>query len=107
MRWSTSETAEAAAVRAPATERRRAASTFVEIWRDVARDLLLVGLGEERRLRDPSLLDDLRATAIAPDELRGFIARLARTAELLEANVSPELAIDALLLAWPGRAAAA
>ena len=101
------ETAEAAAVRAPATERRRAASTLVEIWRDVARDLLLVGLGEERRLRDPSLLDDLRATAIEPDEVRGFIARLARTAELLEANVSPELAIDALLLAWPGRAAAA
>ena len=101
------ETAEAAAVRAPATERRRAASTLVEIWRDVARDLLLVGLGEERRLRDPSLLDDLRATAIEPDEVRVFIARLARTAELLEANVSPELAIDALLLAWPGRAAAA
>ncbi len=101
------ETAEAAAVRAPATERRRAATTLVEIWRDVARDLLLVGLGEERRLRDPSLLDDLRATAIEPDEVRGFIARLARTAELLEANVSPELAIDALLLAWPGRAAAA
>ena len=101
------ETAEAAAVRAPATERRRAASTLVEIWRDVARDLLLVGLGEERRLRDPSLLDDLRATAIEPDEVRGFIARLAQTAELLEANVSPELAIDALLLAWPGRAAAA
>ena len=101
------ETAEAAAVRAPATERRRAAATLVEIWRDVARDLLLVGLGEERRLRDPSLLDDLRATAIEPDEVRGFIARLARTAELLEANVSPELAIDALLLAWPGRAAAA
>jgi len=101
------ETAEAGAVRAPATERRRAASTLVEIWRDVARDLLLVGLGEERRLRDPSLLDDLRATAIEPDDVRGFIARLARTAELLEANVSPELAIDALLLAWPGRAAAA
>jgi DNA polymerase-3 subunit delta' len=101
------ETAEATAVRAPATERRRAASTLVEIWRDVARDLLLVGLGEERRLRDPSLLDDLRATAIEPAEVRGFIARLARTAELLEANVSPELAIDALLLAWPGRAAAA
>jgi DNA polymerase-3 subunit delta' len=101
------ETAEATAVRAPATERRRAASTLVEIWRDVARDLLLVGLGEERRLRDPSLLDDLRATAIEPDDVRGFIARLARSAELLEANVSPELAIDALLLAWPGRAAAA
>jgi hypothetical protein len=73
----------------------------------VARDLLLVALGEERRLRDPALLDDLRASPIPPDEIRGFVARLARTAELLEANVSPELAIDALLLAWPGRAVAA
>jgi DNA polymerase-3 subunit delta' len=102
-----SEMVEGAAVRAPATERRRAAATLVDIWRDVARDLLLVALGEERRLRDPSLLDDLRASPIPPDEIRGFVARLARTAELLEANVSPELAIDALLLAWPGRAAAA
>ena len=84
--------AEAAQVRAPATERRRAATVLIEIWRDVARDLLLVGLGEERRLRDPALLDDLRAAAIPPAELRGFIGRLARAAELLEANVSPELA---------------
>jgi DNA polymerase III subunit delta' len=100
--------AESAAVRAPATERRRAATTLVNIWRDVARDLLLVILGEQRRLRDPALLDDLRAAAtIPPDELRAFIARIAVTAELLEANVSPELAIDALLLAWPRRTAAA
>jgi DNA polymerase III subunit delta' len=99
---------ETVAVRAPATERRRAAATLVEIWRDVARDLLLVALGEERRLRDPALLDDLRAASAIPvDEVRAFIGRLATTAELLEANVSPELAIDALLLAWPRRAAAA
>jgi DNA polymerase-3 subunit delta' len=102
------EAAEATAVRAPATERRRAAATLVEIWREVARDLLLVGLGEERRLRDPAMLDDLRAAAgLDPEALRSFIGRLAGTAELLEANVSPELAIDALLIAWPRRAAAA
>ena len=102
------EVAEATAVRAPATERRRAAASLVEIWREVARDLLLVGLGEERRLRDPAMLDDLRAASgLDPDALRAFIGRLAGTAELLEANVSPELAIDALLIAWPRRAAAA
>ena len=44
---------------------------------------------------------------MAVDELAAFFARLDRTAELLESNVSPELAIDALLLAWPGRARAA
>jgi DNA polymerase-3 subunit delta' len=96
------------AIRVPATERRRGAVVLVDIWRDVARDLLLVSIGEERRLRDPALLDDLRTAAtIPPGELRGFIGRLARSAELLEANVSPELAVDALLLAWPHRATAA
>jgi DNA polymerase III delta subunit-like protein len=99
---------ESAAIRTPATERRRAAAALVEVWRDVARDLLLVSLGEERRLRDPALLDDYRAAAaIPPDALRGFIGRLARSGELLEANVSPELAVDALLIAWPRPAAAA
>jgi hypothetical protein len=59
-------------------------------------------------LRDPALLDDLRGAAAIPSaELRQFIGRLARAAELLEANVSPELAVDALLLAWPRPAAAA
>ncbi|HET9344809.1 MAG TPA: hypothetical protein VFO05_03825 [Candidatus Limnocylindrales bacterium] len=100
--------ADAPAVRAPATERRRAAAALIDIWRDVARDLLLVELGEDRRLRDPALLDDLRAAgAIPPADLRAFIGRLARSAELLEANVSPELAVDALLLAWPRTARAA
>ena len=103
-----SDAAESPAVRASATERRRATAALIEIWRDVARDLLLVELGEERRLRDPALLDDLRAVgAMPPADLRAFIARLARTAELLEANVSPELALDALLLAWPRPAKAA
>jgi DNA polymerase III subunit delta' len=103
-----SDVAESPGVRAPATERRRAAVALIDIWRDVARDLLLVEMGEERRLRDPALLDDLRgAGAILPADLRAFITRLARSAELLEANVSPELAVDALLLAWPRPAKAA
>jgi DNA polymerase III, delta subunit len=102
------DTETAAAVRTPAAERRRAAAALIDIWRDVSRDLLLVGLGEERRLRDPALLDDLRsAAAIPPHDLRRFIARLARSAELLEANVSPELVVDALLLAWPRSTSAA
>jgi hypothetical protein len=98
----------AAAVRAPATERRRAAAALVDVWRDVNRDLLLVTLGEERRLRDPALLDDYRAAAAIPaDRLRDFATRLARSAELLESNVSPELVVDVLLVAWPRPAAAA
>jgi DNA polymerase III subunit delta' len=94
--------------RAPAAERRRAAALIVEIWRDLTRDLVLVGLGEERRLRDPALLDDLRGSIDLPAARLGpFLARLDRSAELIDANVSPELALDVLLLAWPRRDAAA
>jgi hypothetical protein len=36
-----------------------------------------------------------------------FLERAARAAELLASNVSPELVLDSLVLAWPvGRAAA-
>ena len=92
--------------RAPAAERRRAATTLVAIWRDVARDLVLVGLGEERRLRDPTLLDDLRAAGLPAPQVTAFLERLDRTAELIDGNVSPELAIDVLVLAWPRTASA-
>jgi len=95
-------------VRAPAAERRRAAATLVEIWRDLSRDLVLVSLGEERRLRDPGMLDELRAaSSLTATDLGPFLVRLDRTAELIEANVSPELALDVLLLAWPRRDRAA
>ena len=94
--------------RASAAERRRAAAALVEIWRDLSRDLILVGLGEERRLRDPEMLEDLRSAAdLTADQIGPFLVTLDRTGELIEANVSPELAIDVLLLAWPRRNRAA
>ncbi len=103
------EQVDARDTRTPASERRRAAALVITIWRDVTRDLALVRLGEERRLRDPALLDDLRAaaTALLDADLAAFIARLDATAELLENNVSPELAVDARVLASPAVARAA
>jgi DNA polymerase-3 subunit delta' len=102
-----SEDGAAREARAPASERRRAAAVLVEVWRDLARDLVLVGLGEERRLRDPAMLDDLRAaTDLTADGLAAFLGRVDRTAELIDGNVSPELALDVLVLAWPHRTAA-
>ena len=93
---------------APA-ERRRAMTTLLEIWRDVARDLRLVQLGEVASVRDPGLLDDLAAVAsdVAPGELVDFLDRLTRAGELLVSNVSPELIADALVLAWPQAASPA
>jgi hypothetical protein len=75
------------------------------LWRELARDLLVVALGEERQVRDPALLDDLRVAAASLGasgaSLGAFLGRLDRAGELLEANVRPELVLDTLLLRWP------
>jgi DNA polymerase-3 subunit delta' len=101
----------------PAAERRRAALLVVGLWRELARDLLVVVLGHERQVRDPGLLDDLREAArqlAASDPrtagsdpratgagLSRFLGRLDVAGELLEANVRPEIVLDTLLLNWP------
>ena len=97
----------AAAKRAPVTERRRAALLLVDIWRVVARDLAIVR-GNARAVREVALLDDLTAAAAQlPDgAASAFLDRLTRAGELLEANVSPELVMDGLVLAWPRTASA-
>jgi hypothetical protein len=86
----------------PAAERRAAALGLVAIWRDVARDLALVALGQPAEVRQLDLLDDLESAAgrldpaFAVEQLR----RLELAGERLEGNVSPELVIDALVLGW-------
>ncbi len=90
------------AVRVPAAERRAAALALVAVWRDLVRDLALVGMGEPGDVRQLDLLDDLEAAAarlpasFAPAQLR----RLDIAGERLEGNVSPELVVDALALGW-------
>ena len=90
------------AVRVPAAERRAAALALVAIWRDVVRDLALVGLGEATNVRQIDLLDDLEAAAGRLPA--GFAAKRLRdldvAGERLEGNVSPELVVDALMLRW-------
>ena len=94
--------------RAPASERRRAAATLIDIWRDVARDLAVAGLGDERLVHDSALLDELRAASgVSTGELTAFLERLDRSGELIEANASPELVLDVLVLSWPRRPRAA
>lgn len=92
----------------PASERRRAAEILVGLWADVARDLALVRGNGGRFVRDPVLLEELTETAASVDPLAvaGFLDRAARSAELLASNVSPELLLDSLALAWPRRVAA-
>lgn len=90
------------AARVPAAERRAAALALVGIWRDVARDLALVALGERAVVRQIDLLDDLEA-AVGRLSLAFVAAQLRRldtAGERLEGNVSPELVMDALALGW-------
>jgi hypothetical protein len=93
----------------PPTERRRAVELLLGLWLEVARDLVLVRADGARSVRDTVLLEELAATAaaIAPGSAEAFLERGARAAELLAANVSPELILDSVVLAWPHRAGAA
>ncbi|HEX5824591.1 MAG TPA: hypothetical protein VFY18_09055 [Candidatus Limnocylindrales bacterium] len=111
-----------------AAERRRSAAIVIGLWRDLVRDLLVVRLGDERQVRDPGMLDDLRAAAglfgpadgtsadarsngnprnasgpaVGADAgLAAFLARLDAVGELVEGNARPEIALDSLLLGWP------
>ena len=87
----------------PAARRRRAAEALIEVWMGVTRDLALVAVDGARSIRDPDLLEELQAAAAqsAPGAAAAFLTRLSRSAELIAANVSPELVMDALVLAWP------
>ena len=103
------EEALGAPVRTPATERRRGVEILLGLWADVARDLALVGAGGARSVRDTVLLEELVAvsSAIPAGSAVACLERIARAAELLDSNVSPELLLDSVVLAWPRRAAAA
>lgn len=94
---------EAAARTVPASERRRAAEALLGLWAEVARDLALVAAGDRRHVRDPVLLEELGSAAagLDPGAIAAFLARVDRGGELLATNVSPELLLDTLALAWP------
>jgi DNA polymerase III subunit delta' len=87
---------------APAV-RRRAARQLLTVWRDVARDLALVGLAGPRSIHDSALLEELEAAAarVAPETVGAFLEKLDTIAEGVVGNVAPELAIDVAILAWP------
>ena len=75
----------------------------MDIWVDVTRDLLLVHYRAGSALRDPRLLEEYEAVAdlLPAADLAAFLDRLGRALVLLFGNVSPELVLDDLALAWP------
>ena len=84
-------------------ERRAAAAQLLNVWRDVARDLAVATRGGARELRQHELLDELAAAGAAVDPVAAaaFLDRLEAVSRALDAYANPELAVDALLLAWP------
>ncbi len=95
--------------KATAKDRRRSTAQLLEIWRDIARDLVLAERGARRTVRDPALLEELEAAArdLPPGAAATFLSRIAEADGLVKGNVTPELLLDVLLLAWPRRRAAA
>jgi DNA polymerase III delta' subunit len=100
---SSEESGDAPGKAIPAAERRRAAEILVTLWTEVARDLALVLAGGHRSVRDPVLLEELTAVGATVEQgaVSRFLDRAGRGAELLASNVSPELVLDSLSLAWP------
>ena len=70
---------------------------------------MLVAAGGRGSVHDTVLLDEMVriAGSISLGDVVAFLGRSARSAEWLASNVSPELILDALVLAWPRRIAAA
>jgi DNA polymerase III, delta subunit len=103
------EGADDAPAKASAKDRRRATGQLIEVWRDLARDLVLAGRGATRTVRDQTLLEELGSAAslVSPGEASAFLARIADADALVKGNVTPELLLDVLLLHWPRRRRAA
>ncbi len=89
-------------VRIPAAERRRGALALLEVWRSVIRDLGLVVVGDQAAVRDLDLVDDLQGPSGRLDAVSvgAALRRIDTAAERLEGNVSPELVLDVLAIAW-------
>ncbi|MHB8958233.1 MAG: hypothetical protein ACYDAN_01230 [Candidatus Limnocylindrales bacterium] len=95
--------------KATAKDRRRSTAQLLEVWRDVARDLVLAERGARRTVRDPALLEELEAAALdlPPGAAATFLSRIAEADGFVKGNVTPELLLDVLLLAWPRSRSAA
>jgi DNA polymerase III subunit delta' len=93
----------------PPADRRRGVELVLTLMAGVGRDLVLIASGAPRSVADTGILDETTAIAATIDHraVVAFLDRIADAAELLESNVSPELVLDSVVLAWPRRAKAA
>jgi hypothetical protein len=82
---------------------------LLAVWRDLARDLALAIHDGRAELRQPDLLDEMTTVGanLEPAAVTRFLSRLDGAVAALDAYANPELMLDALLLEWPHRRAAA
>ena len=95
------------AARTPTGVQRAAALAILETWVDLARDLAVTAAGAPGLAGSAELVPDLAATAgrhDARDWVRAAFS-LERIRDALGDNVSPRLALEAAMLAWPETAA--
>ncbi len=79
---------------------RPAARELLALWLRWWRDLLLIKEGADEYLHNADMADELRAhaTALTTPQIAAFIRRLLATMTALDANASPRLALETLML---------
>ena len=82
---------------------RSAARRILDAWVDLSRDLTVSAAGSKWLAATEELLPGLSTTAalIGASSLAQATARLSHLREAVEQNVSPRLALEAAMLAWP------
>lgn len=89
--------------RTPASAQRAAATTLVEAWLELTRDLLVVAAGRPDLAPGAELGPELRASGGRLDSrsLAGFATFLERVHDGLRENAAPRLALETAMLHWP------
>ncbi len=91
------------ATKTPTTVQRAAATAIIGAWVDLARDLAVAAAGSPVLAGSTELVPDLIQAAgrRAPGEWVTVTIRLEGIRAALEENVSPRLALETAMLAWP------
>ncbi len=89
--------------RTPAANQRRAATSLVEVWLSLTRDLIVAAVGRADLAPSRELAPELSGLAerIGPAPLVRMAALLERIHGALSESAAPKLALEAAMLAWP------
>lgn len=92
-----------ATTRTPTGVQRSAALAIADVWVDLARDLAVTATGAARFAAFSELVPDLAASArgLGASDWAHAALTIERIRDALEENVSPRLALETAMLAWP------